>query len=243
MVRELMEDQSSEWIRTVRALPSKWTSELWRKAYWFPKDGEGMALRTDKFLKGKFTKPPHPKDGYSLSHCESKRVQRLLEFLVPILYPERPNRITITLANTIFGALSGDRMVNWGLIIRDLVGKLVGAAGKSKPSSLSPFLFHLYHSLELLRDRESTVYKPAMVMLKYDISPPPEPDEDVQREESGGQGSSERERKKEEKKVTSSNKGKGPVVEEEREDPVWSIDRKEDPLGKIITDLERIRKD
>ena len=203
-----------------------------------------MAGRTDKFLASKFSKPPHPKDGYTVADCASKRDRRVLEFLTPILYPERPTRITVTLANKLFGALSGDRKVSWGIVIRDLVAKMVGAVGKSKPSGLTSFLFHLYYSLELLRARENTVYKAALVMLKYDISPPPELESEEKKEEKeglGGRGSSDR--KREEKRIPASKKGKGPMVEDVKEDLVWSVDRNPDLLGKIVADLERIRKD
>ena len=41
----------------------------------------------------------------------------MLEFVVPILYPEKPTRMTVTVANTVFGALSGVRLVNWGIVL------------------------------------------------------------------------------------------------------------------------------
>ena len=49
------------------------------------------------------------------------RARRVLEFLVPLLYPEKPTRVTITVGNTIFGALSGERPVDWGVVVKDLV--------------------------------------------------------------------------------------------------------------------------
>ena len=44
--------------------------------------------------------------------CKDPRVKRVLEFLVPLLYPEKPTRVMITVGNTIFGALSGERPVD-----------------------------------------------------------------------------------------------------------------------------------
>ena len=44
--------------------------------------------------------------------CKDPRVKRVLEFLVPLLYPEEPTRVTITVGNTIFGALSEERPVD-----------------------------------------------------------------------------------------------------------------------------------
>ena len=187
MVGELLVDQSSEWEKTIRALPTKWTADVWRRVYNFPKEGKGLTSRAEKIGSGKFSNPVNPKDGYGVSDCIDPRERRMLEFLVPILNPDRPNRITVTLASTIFGALSGDRKVSWGVIFRQLVEKMVAVVGKTKPSALSPFLFHLYHSFELLRDKESTVYKAAEVMLKYDIRASKEPEEErEEREEREG---------------------------------------------------------
>ena len=42
----------------------------------------------------------------------------MLEFIVPILYPEKPGRVTKEIGNTIFGALAGEYKVNWGQMIQ-----------------------------------------------------------------------------------------------------------------------------
>ena len=43
----------------------------------------------------------------------------------------------------------------------DLVHKLVGGAGKTKPTPICPFLFHLYESLGFLTEEEETDYRAA----------------------------------------------------------------------------------
>ena len=63
--------------------------------------------------------------------------------MLPILNPEKPKRLTLTMANTLFGAMSGVRSVKWGLLIQELVNKSIPSIGK-KPSYLSPFILHLY---------------------------------------------------------------------------------------------------
>jgi len=117
MVQELMTDQSSEWERTVKAQPYEWTSELWGTVYNFSKKGEGMASRTYKFCNGNFSNPMHSKDGYAVSDCENLRYRRMLQFLVLIQNPKRPTRVTVTLDNTLLGALSRDKKVNWRIVI------------------------------------------------------------------------------------------------------------------------------
>ena len=72
---------------------------------------------TDKFALGKFSIPVNPKDGYAISDCEDVRERRVLKFVVLILYPEKPTRITVTISNTIFGALFKARLVSWGIVM------------------------------------------------------------------------------------------------------------------------------
>ena len=48
-----------------------------------------------------------PKDGFHPKDYRNPREHRVIDFLFPILYPEKPKRLSITMANTIFGALSG----------------------------------------------------------------------------------------------------------------------------------------
>ena len=51
-------------------------------------------------------------DGFAVSECMDDRTRRVLEFLVPILYLEKPTRVIITVGNTIFSALSGERPID-----------------------------------------------------------------------------------------------------------------------------------
>ena len=92
-----------------------------------------MANRTDLYIEGKFWNEADPKDGYPVRDCRDERERRVLEFLVPIVHPDKPTRVTRTLGNTIFGALSGDRTVDWAIIFMELVNRLVGGWGRPSP--------------------------------------------------------------------------------------------------------------
>jgi hypothetical protein len=92
---------------------------------------------------------------------------RLLAFLAPIVYPDKPNRITVTLGNTIFGALIGGRKVNWARIITNLVIQLASRVGKTRTSPICPFLYHLYERKELLKPEKERTWKIREGMMKY----------------------------------------------------------------------------
>ena len=150
----------------------------WRKVYGFGREGEGMASRTDRFIDGMFSSRVNPKDGYAVADCKDPRVKRVLEFLVPLLYPEKPTRVTITVGNTIFGALSGERPVDWGIVVKDLIQRLLSGMGKSKATPICPYIFHLYHSQELLLPAEKKEYRIQEALVKHNVESEEEEDPD-----------------------------------------------------------------
>ena len=102
----------------------------------------------------------------------------MLEFLIPILYPEKPIRVTVTVSNIIFGALLGERKVDWGIVHQAVVAKLVEGARKLKATPIGPYLFHLYMEQEVLNGEEMVAYEIGLDLLKYDCTPDPDPDQD-----------------------------------------------------------------
>ena len=125
----------------------------------------------DKFIDGKFSTSINPKDGRAIVDCIDPRERRVLEFIVLILYSEKPTQIIVTVANTIFGALFGVRKVSWGLMMQEVVGKLVSELEKEKPFPMSSYLFHLYHRFECLRREESKMLETAKYMLEFGVGP------------------------------------------------------------------------
>jgi hypothetical protein len=123
--------------------------------------------RKDEYVRDCFKELPNPKDGCSIEDCTDPRHRRMLAFLAPIIYPEKPNQITVTLGNTIFGALIGGRKVNWAKIITNLVIQLASRIGKSRASPIYPFLYHLYERKELLKPEEENTWKVQEGMMKY----------------------------------------------------------------------------
>ena len=130
-----------------------------------------MALQTDKYVDGKFSIKINPKDGHTIAECINPRKRRVLEFVVLILYLEKPSRVTLTVGNTIFGALPSIRKVSWDLVMQELVEKLVSRLEKGKPSPINSYLFHLYYRFECLRREEMETLDIAKHMLEYGISP------------------------------------------------------------------------
>ena len=76
----------------------------------------------------------------------------------------------MAVGNTIFGALPGVKKVSWGLIMQELVGKLISGLEKEKPSLTNPYLFHFYHRFECLWGDEMETLDIAKHMFEYDVS-------------------------------------------------------------------------
>ena len=91
----------------MRRDPEQWTANVWADVYSFVlRKGEGWVSRKETYFLGKLKAENDPKDGFYTIDYRNPRERRVIEFLLPILYPEMPKRLSITMANTIFGALS-----------------------------------------------------------------------------------------------------------------------------------------
>ena len=175
IVWELVEGAPNQFDHNVRCKSEKWTALVWRETYGFKLEGYGWASRTDKYIVGQFSKSVNPKDGYAVSDCNDFRAKQVLEFLIPILYLEKPTRVTVMVGNTVIGALLGDRPIDWGLLIYDVVARMVGLVSKGKPTMVCHFMFHLYKERQVLQVRELVTYTLVLEMVKYDYTPDPEP--------------------------------------------------------------------
>ena len=49
-----------------------------------------MVGRTDQWIDGKFWSSINSKDGHTVDDCINPRKHRILEFVVSIIYPEKP---------------------------------------------------------------------------------------------------------------------------------------------------------
>ena len=175
LVREMVQPERPNIFNgTIRDRPHLWMADLWRDTYNFPRGGSGLSNRMEGHHEGRFMHQVDPKDGYSVGDCRNDQQQRLLEFLVPIVHPDKSTRVTITIGNTIFGALDSGRKVDWGVVFRDMAQRLAKGVGKPKPTPICPFLFHLYEGQGLLTADEELDYWTAKEMAGYRITPDPD---------------------------------------------------------------------
>ena len=84
--------------------------------------------------------------------------------------------MTVTVGNTIVGALLDERKVDWRIVLQAVVAKLVEGARKLKATPIGPYLFHLYIGQEVLNGEEMVAYEIGLDLLKYDCTPEPDLD-------------------------------------------------------------------
>ena len=137
----------------------------------FPIQGEGMATQGEKYTEGKFANPPHPKDGYPLPECKVPKARKMLEFIVSIRYREKLARVMVTVENTIFMAYTREREVDWALVMRDMVKRLLTGIGKSKPTPIYAYLLHLYIAHDVVQLKDKKVYMVGESFMRHDIKP------------------------------------------------------------------------
>ena len=215
LIQELIFGAPNQYLLTLRGRPVSWMEEVWAEVYGFKKSGEGFAGRTDKYVAGKFFNKADPKEGFANSDCIDGRHRRVLEFLIPIVYLEKPTRVTVTVANTIFGAFT-DRPVWWGRIIHSLVAKLVENLAKPKPTPICPYVFHLYHHQEILNHKEMVEYNTGLDMVKFGLTEELEKMEKATEDEAGSEEDEEEPtplEKRKRKSTDPSARGKAPSPE------------------------------
>ena len=216
----------------------------WAEVYGFRKEDRTVVGRIDRWINGKFRSPINSKDGHSIDDCIDPRKRRVLEFVVPIIYPEKPKQVTKVVGNMIFGSLSGEYVVNWGQVIHKVVGRLVSHLEKGKPLPISPFLFHLYSRNECLKDEETDDIEAARKYLEFDISP----ETVALSEEEGSERESPSPRAPPQAARTSSSGRlkhtyKSPKGSPKIRNPDWKnmMSYEGDPFQRVFDDLEQLR--
>ena len=171
LLREFRFERGNQWDGTKRRDPKHWTPDTWARVYGFQSGiEEGWAGRKDGLFLREFKGEVHPKEGLHPANCLNPRERRMLEFIMPILNPDKPKRITLTMANILFGALFGVRPVNWGMLIHEVVSQAIPYICR-KPSYLSPFIMHLYAHYGCTTVEEDDMLTIAAEEVAYKLQP------------------------------------------------------------------------
>jgi hypothetical protein len=124
--------------------------------YSFPDSTNGLESGRkgdSSWVKERFSRLSE-KDGFKVEHCKTPREKRLLQFLVPILSPDKPTTITIKLAKGIYSPLHYNKTIGWGILVQEIVDREASKIRGTKGCPIAPFLYHMYDKHGCLSDRE-----------------------------------------------------------------------------------------
>ena len=78
--------------------------------------------------------------------------------------------------NSIFGAYTGEWKVHWALVMMNMVKQLVTKIGKSKPTSIRPYVLYVYYVHDIILPEDKKAYMVGESIMRHNI----EPDEEEQ---------------------------------------------------------------
>lgn len=150
MIEELIYGILNQYELTIRGRWKAWSPELRATVYFASSKGSGRAIQTNKYSADKLKNLANTKEGNAVGDSTNPWDQQILQFLISILYPEKPTRVTMTMANTFFGALDVwmnpmPRPVSSTGIIHSIVDKVAENLVGKKLSFVSPYLVLLCH--------------------------------------------------------------------------------------------------
>ena len=144
---------------TIRARPMNITERMIGEAFGISTRGEDAVRKGENLALSFFpTQSLSHTDGWQVKQCNDPTLKVVLAFLNPLLYPQKPHRVTVRMASTIVACLFHDRKTNWASVFQEVINKQV--IGKQKlPTSVSCYLVHLYKHQNLLTASELDEYE------------------------------------------------------------------------------------
>src|SRR5450759_3046087 len=94
-------------------------------------------------------------------------MRRILYFLLPIIHPEKPKRVTLKLGGMVVAALKEGLEINWASILLEVMKRQLGNIKGAKAISLSTYLYQYYEAEQLLTKEEIKTHNLEATLIKY----------------------------------------------------------------------------
>ncbi|CAM6098715.1 unnamed protein product [Calypogeia fissa] len=151
----------------IRAAPSTWTTNLISQALGLSLEGEGFTNRSENLTSPCFKGMISGKEGWKLSQCSDQDLYRVMAFLLPLLYPEKSMRVTVSVGGTIIASYIGQKVISWPKILEDVISKQVMGLTLKTPTSLACYLCHLYFAMNVMFKEDRSKYHTKKYMLQF----------------------------------------------------------------------------
>src|SRR5450759_4723594 len=118
--------------KTRRGKPAAWNEDNIGQAFGVPSSGLKMLVKGENKLDAYFAGKFDVKEGWSSDQCIDEGMRRILYFLLPIIHPEKPKRVTLKLGGMVVAALKEGLEINWASILlchEEAMGEYQGSQG------------------------------------------------------------------------------------------------------------------
>lgn len=114
MVRELVKGKElAEFKGSVRGTHETWTEKELAQAFNIPHTGLKLLTKGDNRISQYFMG--------TIDQCTNAELHPVLSFLIPIVYLEKPKRVTVRIGSTIIVSLVEEKLVNWASILLEVM--------------------------------------------------------------------------------------------------------------------------
>jgi hypothetical protein len=198
LVNEIAQQRSVNWPDTIRGKPEKWTSELLAQKWGLSLGGKNLPARKVNLAEKYFEGRPSGGDGWKLADCRHQELREVLEFLIPLLNPNKPKRVTVQVASAVVDCLLNNTNYSWARIFEERIKNQVLKLQNVRVSFLAAYCLNLYQTEEeLLTKKERKAWEHLKWSLVHGHEYTKDPD-NQQSPDKGGEDGEETESDKEE---------------------------------------------
>ena len=185
LVNEVALQRSVNWPNTIRGKPEKWTSELLAQKWGLSLEGKDLPARKVNLAEKYFEGRPSGGDGWKLADCRHQELREVLEFLIPLLNPNKPKRVTVQVASAVVDCLINNGNYSWARIFEERIKNQVLKLQSVRVSFLAAYCLNLYQTEEELLTKKE---RKAWEHLKWSLAHGHEYAQDPDNQQSPGKG-------------------------------------------------------
>jgi hypothetical protein len=98
-------------------------------------------------------------DGWKLSQCNHQELREVLEFLVPLINPNKPKRMKILVASVVVDCLINKAKISWAKVFKQSIRAQVEKLSTVPVTYVAAYCLNLYQADELLTKTEKKAWK------------------------------------------------------------------------------------
>jgi hypothetical protein len=84
-------------------------------------EGKELPPRKSNMAEQYFSGKPSGGDGWKLTDCSHQELREVLEFLIPLLNPNKPRRVTVQVASAVADCLINGTKYSWAKIFEERI--------------------------------------------------------------------------------------------------------------------------